>query len=247
MYLVIRCDTAYEPPGAGVADIVIKTGKRARTDEGIGRESVTPAVAVVPVAVGGRVVDRAVRVPPVRVLGRIEEGGVADDSAVGVVGACHDSLGADVKGEMLVEEVRSQAQVCCSSVVVGQAQGSLLEGIGQRGPVGHPGLVVAVDADGMVRRYGRTEDQFLPVCVGVLEEFRDLVTDFCPLRVDLPVEASEFRCCHDRYRTGIGLDAETAAVCYLRLASTAFFGRYEDDSVGGSRAVDGCCRRILQD
>ena len=151
MYLVIGRHPADEPSGQGEAEVVIKHGKRARSDEDIRRKVDSTAVSVVPVAVGRGVVDAAVLIPPVRIPGRVEEGRLAYGTSVRVVGIRDDSLGADVKAQMLVQEVRSKVKVQCTSIIAGFLEGSLLAVVGHGSPVRHPVLQISVETHIVLR------------------------------------------------------------------------------------------------
>ena len=86
MDLVIHRHSSDETGRPCIADIVIKDGQRARTHKGIRAEGISPAVAVVPVTVGGRIVYRAVSITPVRLCSRVEEGCLGDRASVGIIG-----------------------------------------------------------------------------------------------------------------------------------------------------------------
>ena len=117
MDLVVGGDPADESSGQGIAEVVVKHGKRTRTSKDVRREVGSSAVSVIPVAVCGRTVDGSVRISPVRVLRRIEEGCLSDNPAVGIIRVRDDSLCADIQAQMLVKEVRRKVDIDGSSVI----------------------------------------------------------------------------------------------------------------------------------
>ena len=117
MHLIVRSDPAYESSGQGIADIVVKHGKRARTDKDVRREAGSTAVSVIPVAVGRGIIYSSVLIPPVWILSRVEERRLAYGSSIGIVRIGHHTLDTDVKAQMLVQEVRAEIHIQCSSVV----------------------------------------------------------------------------------------------------------------------------------
>ena len=85
MNLIIKGHSSDKAYAARIAYVIIKTGKRARTDQHIRSKIRSASVAIVPVTVGGSTVYRTVRIAPVRVLGRIEEGCRTDDRIIRII------------------------------------------------------------------------------------------------------------------------------------------------------------------
>ena len=149
---------------------------------------------------------------------------------------------------MLVEEVRSQRQVGCTSVVSGASHGSLLAEISYGCPVWHAlPLQVSIYAEAMLGSECCPEDKVLPVSLIPSVKLGYPVAGRSSCRVYVPVEVNQLRSRHHRHSLVYMLDAGRSVVGHLRRTTFSFLGSYEDDSVGSSGAVDRRGRSVLQD
>ena len=244
--LIVDLGVADETLGTRRIVAVVELRERARTQQGVGREVLAAARSVVPVSVGGRVVDRAVVVAEVGVDRGVEEGSRTHHAARSVALRRDDALGVEVDREVLVEEVGREAQVERPAFVFRRFERTLLVGVAHRCTVGHAVVDVADQADVVVMRNGGAEDQILPVGVLVAEHRLYLVARGRTCGIHLVDVGAELAGGHHGQLVGVGLDAHAAAVRYAGRVAAPLLGGDEDDAVRSTRTVDGRRRSVLE-
>ena len=246
MYLVVDLRVADETFGARRVVAVVELRERSGTQQRVGGELIAAARTVVPESVGGRVVNRTVLVAPVGVDRGVEEGCRADHPARGVALRGDHTLRIHIDRQVLVEEVGREAQIEGPAFVFRGFERALLVGVAHRGAVGHAVVDVARQADIVVVRDGRPEDEFLPVGVLVAHHGVHLVAGGGSRGEDAVHIAAELSGGHHGQLVGVGLYAHAAAVRHARGVALALLGRDHDYAVRGARTVDRCRRGILE-
>ena len=117
MYLIVNLGISDETEGIDMIVPVIEQRKRSGAEKGVRSEILTPSFSIVPETVGGAVVNGAVLISPIGILSRVEESRRADNSSVCTFLVRVHTLGVEVDGEVLVEEVRRKAEVEGSPVI----------------------------------------------------------------------------------------------------------------------------------
>ena len=222
--LVVKLQVADAAHRTADVVVVVQGGHRA-----CGRHRVGRAVSVVPVP------ESTVGI--VHRLGRVEPDGSAHGAAVGPEGLLVDALHVHVDGQMVVQELRREAEVGVDALVVAQLGGRLVQVVAEAHAERE--LAAAVHAEVVVRGDTDTVDLILPVGVGRAEQEGIF-------GMILVHRLAELVAAHHVEGGDVLLGADAAVVGHLDRAAAAFLRGDDDDAVGSAGAVDGGRGGVLQ-
>ena len=251
VYLVVEGDVTQATIGACIFLYIVKHRKWVVGSQSVGSKILTTAITYVVVTIGGGVVDRAILVVPIGIDGGVVECCGTHCAAIGIVLVGINTLSVDVYGQVFVQIFGREVNVDGCTVEVRSLQSTLLGGVAHRSTIGKLIVnlvvgVVAIDAHVVVARQCGTENEALPIGVGLAHIFLGVLTSrraLCEGGVDV---LAELFGTHNLHLVRVYRNAQRAVVRHAGFVATALLGGDDNNTIRCTRTIDCSSRSIFQ-